>query len=197
MRLKTSDALVKDHPHAFNYVKYVDVGEGWLPLVVTMARIMEMQWQHPETASYSEFVQIKEKFAGLRMYTETRFKTFEEFLVDWKPAKAKAKKEGYLKHREDLNCEASEAYQKYLRQAEHEKYLIRGAEWALEALSNYMCEECGNTVKTKRRSKKGWLKTLCPICNANWNKIRDAKWKDRDFKKIMARIESQKRTHAE
>jgi hypothetical protein len=193
MRLKTSDKLIADFPHAFSKLRYVEVGEGWAQLIAQMAMLMEMPWQHPETAPWAYFGQIKEKLGGIRLYFECEPKSFEDFLKDWKPAVKRITKMGYMKYRDDLQGEPSEAYVKYLQGCERWKHKLLGAEQVLEGMSWSICEECGSTIKVKRYTYGGWIKTHCKECHRDYAKNRGKRWNSRETKEILKRLADEKK----
>lgn len=50
--------------------------------------------------------------------------------------------------------------------------LIDGA----EALSYETCEECGSPGESR---DTGWIRTLCDLCNKNWDEIRRKRWEEK------------------
>ena len=98
----------------------------------------EKEWNHAFIeAPKVRFAQIKEKFAGLRIYFDTYHDISEEQL-------AKLDEDDYDKQYEKFRNEVSNAVE------------------FTEFISTRICECCGKKARVYR---DGWWKTLCPDCS--------------------------------
>jgi hypothetical protein len=103
----------------------------------------EKEWNHALIeAPTVRFAQIKEKFAGLRIYFDTYHDISEEEL-------AKLDEDDYDEQYEKFRNEVSNAVE------------------FTEFISTRTCECCGKKARVYR---DGWWKTLCPECAKNQNR---------------------------
>lgn len=68
----THDELMQKHHKILRPAGYVEVGEGWFPLIDSLCT--DLQKISNDTGLQIEAEQIKEKFGGLRFYTSTSTK---------------------------------------------------------------------------------------------------------------------------
>lgn len=111
------------------------VGRGWWPI------LEELQAELDEISPGWRPIQVKEKFAVLRIYADPAGR-IEHTHVDIGDGKE-------LHFVDGATPADNEAFQRAIREAER-----RSAE---------TCEECGAHAGLMR-SEHGWLKTICPLC---------------------------------
>jgi hypothetical protein len=79
MNQELVDKLIADYPEQFIKVKRIDCGDGWYNLISRLCKVIQYRIYQLEAESYMKenaeimvfkWLQIKEKFAGLRAYCE-------------------------------------------------------------------------------------------------------------------------------
>lgn len=70
MKKELSQSITKDCPNLYSDIKYIETGDGWFDLIRELSLKLEaLIMEFPEEErSYYRALQIKEKFAGLRVY---------------------------------------------------------------------------------------------------------------------------------
>lgn len=114
-------------PYVWNSI---DCGDGWRPLVEAFYALVEK-------SPCMSVAQVKEKYAGLRLY--------------WDHDETKCKHEKWVK---DEGMQPAPD-----RHWDELHGIVDGICYA----SEFMCEECGNYGKIRGQ---GWYKTLCDKCEA-------------------------------
>ena len=136
----------------------LDVDDGWLDIIDDACGMIQSRIEHnPHIYGNVEFVQVKEKFGGLRMYYYTIPLTEKEFFENKKAS------EGYF-YRLPWHIKfvpvlrGKYAYNKYLNNVRENSSYVEGIISYAEHLSYNTCEVCG---KPGKPNNEGWIKTLC------------------------------------
>jgi len=121
----------------------IDCGDGWYDLIDTVCNFIDFHMkENKKWTPKIEFVQVKEKFGGLRMYYHTIIMKEEEF------------------ENSDLK-KWYKNYEDYRAVMNNGSCMINGAINLALLISQTICEFCGQKA-TKRTS--GWIHNLCEEC---------------------------------
>jgi hypothetical protein len=141
-----------------------EVGVGWIRLISILASCyegsMKSNWrQYPLV----RFVQIKEKFGGLRAYIECVPMTEEQFKQRWLAYEQTRREKWYPNEKDRWEEYDSKEYQEYLVDAAKGADTFHAWESMVEDISFHICEDCG-TMDDVTTGGKGWISTLCTRC---------------------------------
>jgi hypothetical protein len=156
---------------------YVACGKGWSKVILQLAKDIDKVWEGFNANKWKPDeiwcpVQVKEKFGGLRFYTQ--------LWIDIDEGDDKALIEDYKKRCKEMRVLTDQAEAKC---------------WSI-------CEQCGKDLATERpaevtgskgvRAVGGWWRTVCQSCYTEWL---DAAAKDREAKieEIMDNTERARR----
>ena len=65
----THDELMQKHPKILSKARYLEVNEGWFPIIDKLCSHLQFHIDHNRKPQL-EAVQVKEKFGGLRFYAD-------------------------------------------------------------------------------------------------------------------------------
>jgi len=154
-RQELQERLFKKYPKLFRQVNLppsqtcmcwgIECGKGWFPIIEALCEWLDWNIKHNDYPQV-EFIQIKEKFGGLRIYYTIVGKELSEKEFN-RRKKIKNKYKDYKTYKEYYNIHF---------------YKIDGAIEFAGRISYKICENCGRPGKLI--TIYGWNYTLCKDC---------------------------------
>lgn len=143
-------------------------GDGWYGLLDWFGCWSE--WVKKTYRVQIKAVQVKEKFAGLRIYVDLVFESEwneDGFLAD-----------SYVNGKHVATTDEAKAVV---------SKLIRDFIDTLEVFSFHVCEDCGTTIGVSKRINEGWHSALCDKCQRALERRR--KWRNSWLnRKLMSKL---------
>lgn len=79
------DKIIADHPLLYRKTSYLEIGDGWLPLVYELSSKIEpiIQQMNAEVQEECFVAQVKEKYAELRFYMSSSTKEIDDIIAHY------------------------------------------------------------------------------------------------------------------